>query len=165
MSTLSTKPERPARTYRTGPVTRALRWVGVLAMVGITAWVLLAYPSLPGTVATHFNARGQADDWGPRWSLLVIAGIMVLLSLALAAISTRPRAFNYPAEVTPSNAQPMYREGERMMVWMLLGVQGIYAGIACSVLEVGGPPLLVAGLAVLVGALVLGLLRMVRAGR
>lgn len=163
--TPTTKADRPARTYRTGPVTRVLRWISVLAMAAITAWLLIAYPSLPETVATHFSPAGEADDWGPKWSLLVIAGVMVLLSLPLAAISTRPRGFNYPVEITESNAQTLYREGERLMVWTLLGMQVLYLGIAWSVIVGGGGALLVLGIAGLIGASILAIVRMVRAAR
>ena len=90
---------------------------------------------------------------------------MVTLSLPLAAISTRPRGFNYPVEVTESNAQTMYREGERMMVWTLLFLQVIYLGIGWSVVLGGGGPLLVIGVAGLLGASILAIVRMVRAAR
>lgn len=165
MNAILAKSQRPARTYATGPITRALRWFTVLSTIGITAWLLVRYPSLPDTVATHFDASGQADDWGPKWSILVLAGIMVLLSLALAAMSTRPRGFNYPSEVTEDNAQAIYREGERMLVWTLLGMQMIYFGIAWSTLETGGGSLLAAGLVILIGAAVIGIIRLVRAAR
>lgn len=165
MSTIRTKSQRPARTYTTGPVTRALRWFTVLSTLGITAWLLVRYPSLPDTVATHFGPSGEADDWGPRWSLLVVAGIMVVLSLALAAMSTRPRGFNYPAEITDGNAQAMYREGERLLVWTALWMQVLYFGIVWAVLASGGGPLLAVGLVGLIGASIVGIVRMVRAAR
>ena len=105
MSTCTTKPKRPARTVTIGPVTRALQWVIVLAALGTTAWLLVRYPSLPDTVASHFDASGQADDWGPRWSVLVLAVVMLLLSLGVAAPSTRPQWFNYPLEITERTAR------------------------------------------------------------
>lgn len=165
MSTIPSTPRRPARTYATGPVTRALRWFTVIAALGVTAWILVRYSSLPGTVAIHFDAGGQADDWGPRWSVLVLAAVMLLLSLGTAALSTRPRWFNYPLETTERTAQAVYREGERLMVWTGLGMQGVYAGISCSLLGSGGAALLVTGLVVMVGAVVLGIVRVVRAAR
>lgn len=96
MSTIPSTPRRPARTYATGPVTRALRWFTVIAALGVTAWI---------------------------------------------------------------------REGERLMVWTGLGMQGVYAGISCSLLGSGGVALLVTGLVVMVGAVVLGIVRVVRAAR
>ena len=70
-----------------------------------------------------------------------------------------------PVEVTESNAQTMYREGERLMVWTLLFLQVIYLGIGWSVVLGGGGPLLVIGVAGLLGASILAIVRMVRAAR
>lgn len=137
----------------------------MLGALGVTAWVLVRYPSLPGTVATHFDVRGQADDWGPKGSILVLAGVMLLLSLGLAVLSSRPRAVNYPLEIAANNAQAIYREGERLMVWTLLGLVVIYAGIAWSTVLTGGAPLIAVGVVVMVAAVVVGLIRLVRAGR
>ena len=165
MDSLTTAPARPARTFATGPVTRALRALSVLAAFAITVWILLSYPSLPETVATHFGVRGAADDWGPRWSLLVLAAVMVILSAALVALSTRPRLFNYPTAVTERNAQAVYREGERMMVWTVVAMEAIYLGIAWSVILGGGGPLQAVGLAGMAAAVIIGIVRSVRAGR
>ncbi|MFL0456922.1 hypothetical protein ACH0CV_06240 [Brachybacterium paraconglomeratum] len=41
MSTIPSTSRRPARTYATGPVTRALRWFTVIAALGVTAWILV----------------------------------------------------------------------------------------------------------------------------
>lgn len=163
MSVQVTKSQRPVRSYRTGPFTTALRLLSLLAALAITGWILLRYSSLPGTIATHFDASGQPDDFGPRWSVLVLAGVMLALSVLLALLSRRPRAFNFPTEITERNAQAIYRDGERLMVWTLLGMQLVYAGIAGSVLLGGGAPLIAGGVAVMVGAVVVGVVRMVRA--
>lgn len=164
MSTL-TKATRPARTFTTGPITRGLRAVSVLAMLGVTVWILVSYPNLPDTVGTHFDLQGEADDWGPKWSVLVLAAVMLLLSLPLIALSTRPRLFNYPTEVTASNAQAIYREGERLMVWTVLTMQPVYLGIAWSVILGGGGALIAVGLVGMIGVVVISIVRLVRAAR
>lgn len=166
MTTSVTDSPRPARSYATGPATRGLRLLSLLAALAITAWILVRYTSLPPTVPTHFDVRGQADDWGPTWSVLVLAAVMLLLSLGLAALSAHPRVFNYPLEVTARTAQSVYREGERMMVAVLAGVQLIYLGIALSILDGPGSGVLTwIGMAVLLGSVVIGIIRLVRAGR
>ncbi|AXK44248.1 DUF1648 domain-containing protein [Brachybacterium saurashtrense] len=164
MNSSTTAPARPSRTYATGPLTRVLRGASVLSALAITAWILRSYPDLPATVATHFDARGQADAWGPRWSVLVLAALMVLLSVGMAALSTRPRWFNYPREVTERTAQAVYREGERLMVWTVLAMQLIYLGIAWSVILGVGMALIALGVAGLLGAVSVGIVRVARAG-
>lgn len=62
----------------------------ILAMIAAT---LVAYPKLPTTVPTHWNAAGHPDDFGPKWSLFlwgpgIMAGI-VLLFYALPWLSPK----------------------------------------------------------------------------
>src|SRR5699024_6478730 len=111
------------------------------------------------------DITGTADAWGSKSSILVLGGVMMLLSAGLALLSTKPRVFNYPLIVTEHNAQAVYREGERMMVWMLLSMQLIYAGLISSAMRGGGEALLLIGLAAILGSVVVGIVRLVRAGR
>lgn len=161
-----TPTSRPSRTSTTGPVTRLLRGLGMLGALAITAWILVAYPGLPETIPTHFDATGTADSWGSRTSILVLGGVMLALSAGLALLSTRPGAFNYPVTVTEHNAQAIHREGERMMVWTLLSLQLLYAGLVRSVILGGDGSLLPAiGLAALLGSVLVGIIRLLCAAR
>src|SRR5690625_5384824 len=69
---------------------------------------------------------GTADRMGERGSLLWLTALMVALVISLAWLSTRPRLFNLPVELTPGNAQSVYREGERMMVCLLVALVVIH---------------------------------------
>ena len=64
----------------------------ILAMLIATA---VAYPQLPDTVPIHWNAHGQANGWGPRWSLFLWGpGIMAAIVLLFAALPwLSPRKF------------------------------------------------------------------------
>src|SRR5699024_9759576 len=53
-----------------------------------------------------------------------------------------------PVELTPGNAQSVYREGERMMVCLLVALVVIHLGAAMQVMGAGaGLPLVGAGVA------------------
>src|SRR5690625_6291882 len=89
---------------------------------------------------------GTADRMGERGSLLWLTALMVALVISLAWLSTRPRLFNLPVELTPGNAQSVYREGERMMVCLLVALVVIHLGAAMQVMGAGaGLPLVGAG--------------------
>ncbi|WP_314036258.1 DUF1648 domain-containing protein [Dietzia sp. CH92] len=154
-------PKRPAAEYVTGPVTRGLRLVSLAAIVAVSAYLLVRYPTLPETVPIHFTFRGEADGFGARSSLLWLAGVMLAMGSLIAWLSTRPRVLNYPGEVTEANAQRLYREGERMMVWVLAGVAVVYLGIVLQTFADAGSAVLVAGLAALMASTLAGLVRMV----
>ena len=79
MNTLMPTSPRPTRTTTAGPVTRLLRWLGLLGALAITAWILVTYPGLPETIPTHFDITGTADAWGSKTSILVLGGVMMLL--------------------------------------------------------------------------------------
>jgi len=64
----------------------------ILAMLIAT---VVAYPQLPNTVPIHWDAHGQANGWGPRWSLFLWGpGIMAAFVLLFAALPwLSPRKF------------------------------------------------------------------------
>lgn len=134
---------RPARTYRTGAPTRAVRRLALLADAGIVAWTLVRFTSLPEVIPVHFDASGTADRVGERSSLLWLTLVMVALVILLAWLSSRPRLFNLPVELTPGNAQAVYREGERVMVCLLAAIVVIHVGVALQMTGNGAGFLLV----------------------
>ncbi|RCS65662.1 DUF1648 domain-containing protein [Brachybacterium sp. JB7] len=165
MSTMLPTSERPARTPATGPITATLRVTALLAALAITIWILIAYAGLPETIPTHFDLSGTADGWGPKWSILVLAAVMLLVSVGLAVLSAKPQILNYPVIITEHNAQAIYREGERLMVWALWAMQGIYLGIAWTVLLGGGGVVIGISAAILVSVVGVGVIRMLRVAR
>lgn len=152
---------RPAPDYETGPVTRVLRAATLLGVVALTAYVLVRYPSLPDVVPTHFDFSGEADDFGSRTSVLWLAGIMTALGVLIAWLSTKPHALNYPGDITEANAQRIYREGERMMVWVLAGLTVTYLGIVLQTVAGAGAAVVAVGLVGLVASTLAGVVRLV----
>lgn len=54
----------------------------VLFFLAATTFSAVWHARLPETVPTHWNARGEADAFGPRWKLTVLMpGLMVVLTL------------------------------------------------------------------------------------
>jgi uncharacterized membrane protein len=56
-------------------------------IVAMLAGTLVAYPQLPSMVPIHWNAHGQVNGWGPKWSLFFWGpGIMTGIVLLFAAL-------------------------------------------------------------------------------
>ncbi len=71
-----------------------LRIIIVIAMVIAS---IILYPKLPDIIPTHWNFKGQPDDWGAKWwAAWLIPGISLLL-LGLFPILAKidPRHKNY----------------------------------------------------------------------
>ncbi|WP_312801735.1 DUF1648 domain-containing protein [Corynebacterium variabile] len=155
---------RPARTYAAGPVTVWLRRLVLVATAAVTVWVLVRYPGMPDTVPVHFGTGGDADDWGSKSTILWLSLIMLACIGGCHWLSSRPRIFNYPKELTEGNAQAMYRGGEQMMVWLNAGLVVCYLGIAAGMLtDINILVILLPGLVLLLGGTVVGIVKMVRA--
>jgi uncharacterized membrane protein len=57
------------------------------AIVAVFAGTLVAYPYLPASVPMHWDAHGQVNGWGPKWSLLLSGpGLMALMVLLFSAL-------------------------------------------------------------------------------
>lgn len=142
---LSTHRNRPVRTYTTGTVTRVLRYVALGGVGALCLYVALTYDSLPGIVPTHFGFSGEADAWGSKSSVWTLLGISVVMVAVIAALSTRPRGLNYVSTITQENAQRLYREGERLLVWISVAIMVLSYGMILSMYDIE-TPILVLGL-------------------
>jgi uncharacterized membrane protein len=71
------------------------RWLGVAVAAAMWLFALAVFPRLPEQVPTHWNLRGEVDDWMPRMPGALIAPIigtaMLGLMLALPWIDPRRR--------------------------------------------------------------------------
>lgn len=136
---------RPRRDFQTGPVTAWLRRAAIGVIVAGWVGLLVSYRGLPEAVPTHFSMSGTTDGWGPKSLLLLLAGVFSVVVVAMVWLSRAPQVFSYPFEVTPDNAQAVYREGERMLVWVTLSVATpfpLFVLSSTSALNMGVPVML-----------------------
>lgn len=65
-------------------------------ILAVLAGILVAYPQLPAIVPLHWDAHGQVNGWGPKWSLLLWGpGMMVgLVGLFAVLPWLSPRKFD-----------------------------------------------------------------------
>jgi len=57
---------------------------GMLLTAAVLVAMAVAYPHLPGSVATHWNMRGEPDDYSPKWALFLIGpGLMAATMLLM----------------------------------------------------------------------------------
>lgn len=157
---------RPRKAYTTGAVTTWLRRGSILITLGSALTLIVTYGSLPDEIPIHFNLGGTADGWGPKSSVFSLVGIFGAIVLGSAWLSTNPHLLNYPADVTEDNAQRMYREGERLLVWLAFAIALLTVSFALSTLlavELGF--FITFMVAVLLGLSGVGVVRIINAGR
>lgn len=69
----------------------------VLALLLIAApfaYAAYVYPSLPDTIPTHFNIKGEADAYGGKDSIFLGPGIMAILGLFVFVLLSNLKSFD-----------------------------------------------------------------------
>lgn len=109
---------QPKISVPVSTIERILDFFSVVFLISMFGYLLFKWPSLPDTIATHFDASNKADGWGSKgviWSLPITA---LLLFIGLTALAKFPHIFNYPSRVTEENAPKFYILGRQMMKWL-----------------------------------------------
>ena len=123
--------------------------VGVLALAASLAFALAEYSRLPARVPMHWNIHNQIDRYGPRWSVLALPAIALVVFPVLAYVLPR---------IDPHHANYEKHERSYWIVWNAVMV--LMAGVAVFIIgaalgwstNVGlGVPLLVGLLFLVIG--------------
>ncbi|MFD0861180.1 DUF1648 domain-containing protein [Sungkyunkwania multivorans] len=87
------------------------------AAILIFIWVMFLneYKDLPETVATHFNAAGEADAYGHKSWLWIIPVIASLTAAGLFVLNRFPHWHNYRVNINEDNALLHYRVNTRIV--------------------------------------------------
>lgn len=103
------------------------RWLSLVWGVVLALALSVRYFWLPAIIPIHWNLWGEVDNYGGRWVVFLLAGIVLVLTIGMFALSFYPQHFNYPVEVTEENAERVYREGVRCVVWVTLAMQLLFS--------------------------------------
>lgn len=157
---------RPRRSYQTGITTVWLRRAALAITLATSVALVAGYSRLPEQIPTHFNFSGEADQWGPKSDIWILIAIFTAIGVGMVVLSRVPHVFNYPSTITLDNAQAVYREGERMVVWVACGLSLTYLATALGpLLGLNGAQLIPFGIAGVLAATGVGIVRVIGASR
>ena len=67
-------------------MTRKYFLIGFALLVACLLATAILYPHLPSQIPTHWNAQGQVDHYGAKWTLLVVNPAIMLGMLGMFAV-------------------------------------------------------------------------------
>lgn len=94
------------------PKTATETWLDVAAWLFVAMGLALAigyYSDLPERIPTHFNAAGEADRFGSKYTIFFIPVLSLVLVAGIIFLMRFPHKFNYLNKITPENAESEYR--------------------------------------------------------
>lgn len=108
--------ERPVLKIPKTRLEKLLEVISIIFIGFMFFQVFYYWSDLPNRIPIHFNAKGEADGWGGKESILVLPIIGLFLFKMMFFLSKAPHIYNYPVKVTEENAPRLYLEARRMMI-------------------------------------------------
>lgn len=106
---------RPVLKLQLTATDYVLEAIAILGIISLWIMAFISYSTLPDSIPTHFNIKGQADDWGNKTSIFILPCIALLLFTGITILNKFPHIFNYPVKVTGENALRLYTKSVRVM--------------------------------------------------
>ena len=108
---------------------KALETLCLIVLIILWGGTIAGYPGLPEQIPTHFNAAGEADDYGSKNSIFILPIVATLVYIGMSVLNQYPHIYNYPTTVTEKNARRLYTSVTKLMRTLKLIVTVIFAGI------------------------------------
>lgn len=129
---LEGRPKLKVQLTTTDKLLELLGW-GVL--LALWVWTGTSYSNLPDSIPTHFNAAGEADDYGRKASIFGLPVVASLLYIGLTLLNRVPHSFNFPTPVTQENALIQYTNATRMIRSLKLILVLVFSGISYQTIQ------------------------------
>ena len=113
------------------PRTIPQRVMEVLCLVLLLLQIVLPlafWRFIPDPLPTHYNMAGEADGWGSRGTVFIMAGFSLFMWVFLGAVNRmEPRKWNIPFTIPWGREVPVYSAVKTMLVAVKLETMLLFA--------------------------------------
>lgn len=106
---------------------KLLDYLPFIILVLLWIFILVKFSSLPDTIPTHFNFKGEVDGYGNKSSILFVPALASILIVLLSVLSRYPQYYNYAVKITPENKAFQYRNGINMIQTLKLSLSIVFS--------------------------------------
>lgn len=105
---------------------KQLKTLSLVILGVMVIYCVSNFTSLPDEIPIHFNAKGEADDWGTKNILFFIPGVCSFLFLMMHFIGKlKPKTYNFPVKLTEDNARKQVELAREMMQGLNVVIFGL----------------------------------------
>ena len=120
-------------------VERIARTIWIATLVASAALVFFAYARLPSTIPTHFDGRFQPDNYGPKWTLLLLPVVQIALGIFLSLTKRLPITWNSMYDPAKPEDEPRIRALTATIVeWSMAFSGAVFLAIEITIVLVAG---------------------------
>lgn len=107
-----------------------------IALLTLTwLYVLIEYPNLPDTIASHFNANGEPDSYGNKNFIWLMPSIAIIMYIGLFTLNKFPHLHNYMVNITEENALKNYRLSTKIVRIVNMLTIALFSYITYQIIE------------------------------
>lgn len=99
--------------FKTIDVVIELASIAILIIMWLQ--IIIEYPDLPETVASHFNGSGEADNHSNKSFVWFLPSLAVIIYAGLFLANRYPHLHNYMVNITDENALKYYTFSTRVL--------------------------------------------------
>jgi len=129
------KTSRPKIKVPLEPLDIIVDLISVTLLIFILGYTLMVYADLPDIIATHFNAQGEADDFGSKLIIWLLPSIGLVMFVGLFYLNKFPHIHNYNVNITEGNALQNYRLSSRIVRFTNLFSLTLFAIITFDIIQ------------------------------
>jgi len=117
---------------------KLLEFTGVVLLIALWIWVWTSYKDLPNEIPTHYNFKGEADNFGGKATIFLLPAIATFLFVVMSIVNRYPHYFNYLTKITEDNALHQYTIATQMIRTLKTVIVWIFGILAYKTIRYDG---------------------------
>jgi uncharacterized membrane protein len=123
-------------------------------LIAFWIYILFSFNSLPESIPTHYNFKGEIDTYGSKKMLWMLPIIATIITVGFHFLVKAPHIFNYIVSITEQNAKTQYQLANRMLRVLRLFITVIFFSLSFTTTTLNVfwlVPVLISGLFLSIG--------------
>lgn len=110
--------------------------ITVIILIAISIFIVVIWKDVPQTIPTHFNALGQVDGEGSKWTIFTLPILALAINSFTNLFKKHPEWGNYPQRINEANAAAFYLENRKLLTAINNGILLLFSLLALEMLLV-----------------------------
>ncbi|QHA90951.1 DUF1648 domain-containing protein [Bacillus sp. N1-1] len=99
-------------------------------------YLSLEWSGVPNRVPIHFNATGEADNWGSKTAIILFPMLGILIWGFFTVLERYPHRYNYVVKITEGNAALQYRSAVVLMRFLKNTIALLFAYLTVECVQI-----------------------------
>ena len=96
-------------------IDRIIEFMCLTLLIGVTAYLIFNWGSIPDKIPVHYDWEGNIDRWGNKAEVMILPIMSWFLYLLITGLQQVPLAWNTGVKITEENEERVYRTLKYLM--------------------------------------------------